>query len=133
MTYFKEGQTVYTHRYGKGVVEKILHGASYCVIVLFESFRSQYTFDGREAAGDEITLSQTPLEPIVNKPIIVLKKGDLVWGRDRHTDIGWVAGILKAQTDKDFICSYPGADSLVTFHCDICVPFEPIPFKLPNK
>lgn len=82
MKYFKEGQTVYCSIYGEGVVYKIDKDAwEYPIQVKFLGEREvvPYTLDGRFLVGKPICLSQKPIPPIINEPIIEFEDGELVW------------------------------------------------------
>jgi len=69
MKYFKVGQTVYHRSYGEGKVIKIQDNDEYPIIVNFNEEQTSFTFDGREVLEHQITLSQTPMPPILNKPL----------------------------------------------------------------
>ena len=81
-TYFYVGQTVYTVEYGKGKVISINNDLEFSVKVEFNSLKESYTFDGRLTSALNISLFQQPITLPTNKPIITLKKGDLVWVKD---------------------------------------------------
>ena len=80
--YFYVGQTVYSVDFGKGKVISDNHSESYPIRVLFEKRSESYTFDGRIHKRAPIYLFQQPINLPTNKPIIRIKKGDLVWVRD---------------------------------------------------
>jgi hypothetical protein len=69
MKYFEEGQTVYHHEYGKGVVTKISNCEYYPITVEFSSCTRTFTADGRQIYDGTITLSQTPIAKVANIPI----------------------------------------------------------------
>lgn len=95
--FFKAGQTVYHYSYGKGVVKIIQDGLDYPVFVDFEDGLTEtFTFDGRSITGMGISLSQKPIEPIVNTPINVFEIGDYV----EHPELG-VGVIVKTNN----VCS----------------------------
>ena len=81
-TYFYVGQTVYSVDFGKGKVISNNHSESYPIRVLFEKRSESYTFDGRLIEDENISLFQQPINLPTNKPIIRIKKGDLVWVKD---------------------------------------------------
>jgi hypothetical protein len=70
MKYFKKGQTVYHHDYGKGVVTNANDAnKTYPIVVKFMSSTISFTEDGRQYEECLITLSQIPIAEVVNKPI----------------------------------------------------------------
>ena len=70
MKYFKLNQTVYHPVYGKGKVENITEFLKYSVKVQFHNHDwYSFTKDGRLVENQPITLSQTPIPEIVNKPL----------------------------------------------------------------
>lgn len=89
--FFKVGQTVYHHSYGKGVVKIIQDGLDYPVFVDFEDGLTEtFTFDGKSITGMGVSLSQKPIEPIVNLPLEEeLKIGDYI-----KTSLGNVGQIV---------------------------------------
>lgn len=80
MQYFKEGQTVYHHEFGEGIVTQITNEIDYPVIVKFKDGNEvSFSFDGRLYRDCLISLSQNPIPPIVNVPFEdELKVGDYV-------------------------------------------------------
>jgi hypothetical protein len=68
MKYFKLGQTVYHNIYGEGVVVEI-NESNYPIGVKFGEKYTTFTFDGRVAKNESISLSQTPIAEIVNVPL----------------------------------------------------------------
>ena len=85
-TYFKLGQTVYCALFGEGKIVKISNDDCYPLNIRFLSKDSdiKYTIDGRWLTSSLVTLSQNPIEPIINIPIIEFKKGDLVLVSDNQ-------------------------------------------------
>lgn len=69
--YFEVGQTVYCAIYGEMKVVKIETCADFQIICKQKNGtrENSYTFDGRHREDSEIVLSQTPIQPIVNKPL----------------------------------------------------------------
>lgn len=68
MKYFKLNQKVYHPVYGEGkVISPYLD--KYPVSVQFKYKEIAFTEDGREEHKESITLSQTPIPEIVNKPL----------------------------------------------------------------
>ena len=66
--YFKLNQTVYHPIHGEGkVISPYLN--KYPVSVQFKHKEVAFTEDGREEHEEPITLSQTPIPEIVNKPL----------------------------------------------------------------
>ena len=100
-TYFYVGQTVFNIDCGKGKVIEIKSNKDYPIIVKFDdefySDRS-YTFDGKEIIGKHVTLFQQPINLPTNKPIIKLKKGDLVWVKD-YEETQWGCRYFSHFTD----------------------------------
>jgi hypothetical protein len=84
-TYFYVGQTVFDVSCGRGTVIKITDSEDYPIVVEFEDdfyMDITYTFDGRQISGKSVNLFQQPINLPTNKPIIRIKKGDLVWVKD---------------------------------------------------
>ena len=82
-TYFEVGQTVYSSMYGEGIVTCILgNDETYPIIVDFsnQTIRVSFTLEGRRLIKEEITLSQKPIPPITNTPIVKFEEGELVFG-----------------------------------------------------
>lgn len=69
MKYFKVGQTVYHQSYGDGEVVSITNTKDFPIMVKFLTKSASFTEDGRELFNQPISLSQTPIPPIVNKPL----------------------------------------------------------------
>lgn len=69
MKYFEEGQTVYHYEYGQGVVTKISNCKYYPIVVQFEKDTITFTEDGGRFVDGEVTLSQNPIQRIVNVPL----------------------------------------------------------------
>lgn len=69
--YFKVGQTAYCAIYGEMEVIEIKNNEAWDIICKQKNgnYQSSYTFDGRHHRNSEIVLSQTPINPIVNKPL----------------------------------------------------------------
>lgn len=81
-SYFYVGQTVYHHDFGKGEVISVNNHGYYTVSVIFGLMSIVFSHDGRLSTKRGISLSQTPLPEIVNKPIINIKPLDLYWIKD---------------------------------------------------
>lgn len=81
-TYFEVGQTVYSPTWGEGIVKEISNSLSYPIVVDFsnQTIRVSFTLEGRRLKDEEITLSQNPIPPIINTPIIKFEEGELVFG-----------------------------------------------------
>lgn len=80
-TYFEVGQTVYCSVYGKGTVKRITTSI-YPIDVYFESQKGiqSYTWEGKyKLNANCISLSQNPIPPIINTPLIKFKEGELVF------------------------------------------------------
>ena len=69
MEYFKLNQTVYHPIYGEGKVITIIENGNYPIRVKFKEFNTCFTKDGRSIKPDPVSLSQTPIPKIVNKPL----------------------------------------------------------------
>lgn len=69
--YFKVGQKVYSHEFGEGLIVSISDfETTHPIQVEFIQYGLEtFTFDGRYRNGYEISLSTTPLQPIINKPL----------------------------------------------------------------
>ena len=83
-TYFEVGQTVYSSMYGEGIVNSILgNHETYPILVDFnnKTTRISYTLEGRRTLDEKITLSQSPIPPIINTPFIKFEEGELVFAR----------------------------------------------------
>lgn len=81
-TYFEVGQTVYSSMYGEGIVTYILgNDETYPIIVDFsnQTIRATFTLEGRRLIKEEITLSQKPIPPIINTPLIKFEEGEVVF------------------------------------------------------
>lgn len=79
-TYFEVGQTVYHPTWGEGIVRKISTDKDYPVEVSFKSNTHHFTENGRFIVNsDVVTLSQTPIPPIINTPIVRFEEGELVF------------------------------------------------------
>ncbi len=98
MQYFKVGQTVYHHEYGEGVVISITNDEDFPIIVKFkDGCKDSSTSIGQLYDKCSISLSQKPIEPIVNVPLEEeLKIGDYV-----KTSIGKVGRIYSHNTDTE--------------------------------
>ena len=87
-TYFEVGQTVYSSMYGEGIVTYILgNHETYPILVDFnnKTTRISYTLEGRRTLDEKITLSQSPIPPIINTPFIKFEEGELVFARNGDT------------------------------------------------
>lgn len=79
--YFEVGQTVYSPTWGEGIVKEINNSLSYPIRVDFgERILRSFTHDGRHINSNLISLSQSPIPPIINIPIIKFEEGELVFG-----------------------------------------------------
>ena len=81
-TYFEVGQTVYSSMYGEGIVTYILgNDETYPILADFcdETMRVSYTLEGRRTLNEKITLSQSPIPPIINTPLIKFEEGEIVF------------------------------------------------------
>lgn len=84
-TFFEVGQIVYCAIYGKGLVVRVTPDgeSKHPISVKFEKEgigTRSYTYDGKYNSDGRITLCQTPIPEIVNKPIVKLEIGELCWG-----------------------------------------------------
>ena len=80
--YFEVGQTVYSSMYGEGIVNSILgNHETYPILVDFnnKTTRISYTLEGRRTLDEKITLSQSPIPPIINTPLIKFEEGEIVF------------------------------------------------------
>jgi len=80
--YFEVGQTVYSSMFGEGIVNSILgNHETYPILVDFnnKTTRISYTLEGRRTLDEKITLSQSPIPPIINTPLIKFEKGEIVF------------------------------------------------------
>lgn len=69
MKYFEINQTVYCAIYGEGKVTSIEEDEVFSIQVTFKDGYNYYTLDGKYQLEANVTLSQNPIEPIVNKPL----------------------------------------------------------------
>ena len=80
--YFEVGQTVYSSMFGEGIVNSILgNHETYPILVDFnnKTTRISYTLEGRRTLDEKITLSQSPIPPIINTPLIKFEEGEIVF------------------------------------------------------
>lgn len=130
--YFQKDQIVYHQIYGQGVVEDILVGD--CpILVKFKDNSYSFTHDGRWLPWQPISLSQTPIEPIVNKPLQIseFEEGELVWVRlDDLSE--WHARYFSHQDFNreiyQFYCFCDQQKSGELFSFQYCVKFDQRPF-----
>lgn len=134
-TYFEVGMIVYSSSEGRGIVKEIIVAWEYPVVVVFDNGSLVcYTYDGRVTFKQCITLSQNPIEPIVNEPIKQFKKGDLVWVKDKK-DLNYLCCIFfDINPDKDSSCKYGVFRTQINYSKDevyyweVCVPYNERPF-----
>ncbi len=78
--YFEVGQTVYSPTWGEGYVREINNSLTYPIHVDFgETMLRSFTNDGRHINSNLISLSQSPISPIINTPFIKFEEGELVF------------------------------------------------------
>ncbi len=125
--YFVKDQIVYEKDLGEGVVVNDKYSKDHPIAVKFKNTSTFicYTFDGRSGSNREIVLSQTPIPPIVNKPIYLFKEGDLVMGYNLNMS-NWVLGkfvrMIGANKDR-FLIKINNID----WEYHQCIPYGEIP------
>lgn len=66
---FKVGDTVYSDRYGEGVVTKVEPEIVFCLFVDFKDATSNFTRQGREFLSEPVTLFKDYPSTLYRKPI----------------------------------------------------------------